>query len=613
VAALLLVGAMCGCVLGARTGSVRVQLGVDGTGKTLYPSELPVVSYLLSFSGPGAVSPVSTSSSSVTVDLAVGSWDITVEGLDAGGVTVARGSVSGVVVEEGNTAAATVQLGALGTGTGGIDVTVSWPAEATVVGQEVRLDGVVESYTQPTATSVRYTASKAAGEYELEVSLDTGEASPTVVTDLVRVYGNVTTAATIELGAGDFTAPPAAPSGLAATGVGAAIDLAWTDNSHVETGYVVERREASGSYSGLAYATLGADAESYSDTGAALGVTYYYRVKAVNSFGDSSYSNEASASLPLPPAQIIADHTVVDEYSTIPKVWIDEVKKMWLDVPGESHSEAYRTGLVLLEAIDAKFAVSVVDAGDPEPYTTANLRTSRATWGDVENTGGWRYYYGEEDWFTSATAVARTKAHLDYAHSNSLPIAAMGFGWCWDMTWWNPPSGTADPVYGVRWAGASNGGPEGNLRWGLDAADASLTGNSVCLDTYLAATQQYIDYCASKGYSTAVFFTTGPVDDGPDFTAESGYQRELKNTRIRDYVAADASRNLFDYADILAWSNAGVENRQQWSAGKEYQVIHPDNLGDGSIGHIGSAGALRLGKALWWMLARIAGWDGTPG
>lgn len=28
--------------------------------------------------------------------------------------------------------------------------------------------------------------------------------------------------------------------------------------------------------------------------------------------------------------------------------------------------------------------------------------------------------------------------------------------------------------------------------------------------------------------------------------------------------------------------------------------------------HIGRIGALRVAKAMWWMLARIAGWDGNP-
>ena len=182
------------------------------------------------------------------------------------------------------------------------------------------------------------------------------------------------------------------------------------------------------------------------------------------------------------------------------------------------------------------------------------------------------------------------------------------------MDWMNEPGGGEDPVYLVRWAGSSVGGPEGNLRWGLDAADEALTGNTVCLDTYLDATQQYIDYCAASGYATKVFFTTGPVDS---YEGESGYQRQLKQDRIRAYVQADSTRILFDYADILAWNDGEVEHTGTWN-GHPYQMIHADNmldLGGGYVedgDHIGERGALRLGKAVWWMLARIAGWNGNP-
>jgi len=36
-------------------------------------------------------------------------------------------------------------------------------------------------------------------------------------------------------------------------------------------------------------------------------------------------------------------------------------------------------------------------------------------------------------------------------------------------------------------------------------------------------------------------------------------------------------------------------------------------MGGAETGHIGTVGAIRLAKAMWWMLARIAGWDGGEG
>ncbi len=316
---------------------------------------------------------------------------------------------------------------------------------------------------------------------------------------------------------------------------------------------------------------------------------------------------------------IIADHTVVDLYDDIPQEYIDKVKTMWLNVPGESHSSGYRKGLQFLEDLDSRFQVNITESGTPEPYTDQHLRVSRATWGDVDHATGWRYGYGEEDWYTSITATERTKAHLTYANTHGFAIAAMGFGWCWDMTWHNGPGGTTDPVYQVRWAGSSVGGPDGDLRWGLDAGDIPLTGNRITMDTYLNATQEYINHALANGYPTKVFFTTGPVDG---YSGESGYQRHLKHEYIRDYVRASSDLILFDYADILSWSNAGQQNLQSWTdyggVPRQYQMIHPDNMldFDGTYtedgDHIGQRGALRLGKALWWMLARLAGWDGTP-
>lgn len=319
-------------------------------------------------------------------------------------------------------------------------------------------------------------------------------------------------------------------------------------------------------------------------------------------------------------SQIIADHTVVAEYDRIPQAYINEVKKMWVIVAGESHSKGYRIGCQLLENMDSRFQVNIKESGNPEGYTDQHLRLSRATWGDFTNESGWIYNYGEEDWFTNATAISRTKAHLTYCNTNNLQIAAMGFGWCWDMTADNWPAGTVDPVHQVRWAGRSYDGPEGSRRWGLDATDFDLTGNSVCMDTYLNATNEYNIYSITNSFPTKIFYTTGPVDANENLN-ENGYQRHIKHEYIRDFVKASPDRILFDYDDILCWNNDSDQREVTWTdyGGilQTFHAIHPDNLVDmdGTYtedgDHIGQRGALRLAKAMWWMLARMAGWDGV--
>ena len=320
--------------------------------------------------------------------------------------------------------------------------------------------------------------------------------------------------------------------------------------------------------------------------------------------------------LPSAAAPLVADHTKVEKHNDIPQYWINEVKKMWLNVPGESHSYGYRIGLELLQGIDSRFQANrTEDGAPPEALTDQHLRISGHRWSG----SGWSYGAGEANWYTNATGIANINAHLTYSNTHNLAIAAMGFGWCWDMIWHNPPGGGLDPVYQVHWAGSSEGGPQGDLRWGLDAGDQSLTGNSVSMDTYLNATQQYIDYSKANNYPTKVFFTTGPVDDS---SGESGYQLHLKQEHIRNYVKANDGI-LFDYADILTWGDDGTEAINSWTdyggTLRVFPKIHPDNEKDfnagitGSSGHIGQRGALRLGKAMWWMLARIAGWDGVSG
>lgn len=87
--------------------------------------------------------------------------------------------------------------------------------------------------------------------------------------------------------------PPVAPSSLSA--VAAAhnqINLAWVDNSANETGFRIERRAGLGG-TFVEISTAAANVTSFVDAGLSTLSSYYYQVRAMNSAGNSAYSNIA--------------------------------------------------------------------------------------------------------------------------------------------------------------------------------------------------------------------------------------------------------------------------------------------------------------------------------
>ncbi len=98
------------------------------------------------------------------------------------------------------------------------------------------------------------------------------------------------------------------PTDMTISQNGSSISIGWTDNSTDETGFKINKRTSSETtYTSLT--TTEADVVTYTDSSVTEGTTYFYAVSAVNSNGDSRFSN---------PVSITVDATSPTVSSTLP-------------------------------------------------------------------------------------------------------------------------------------------------------------------------------------------------------------------------------------------------------------------------------------------------------
>jgi hypothetical protein len=101
-------------------------------------------------------------------------------------------------------------------------------------------------------------------------------------------------------------ATPSVPSGLSATASGTQVVLNWSTSAGA-TSYNVKRSSTNGG----PYITIASPTTtSYTNTGLAIGGTYYYVASAVNAEGESPNSSEVSATTVFPPANLARNKPV---------------------------------------------------------------------------------------------------------------------------------------------------------------------------------------------------------------------------------------------------------------------------------------------------------------
>ncbi|MHB8512297.1 MAG: RCC1 domain-containing protein [Actinomycetota bacterium] len=172
---------------------------------------------------------------------------------------------------------------------GNNSITLNWSPPATTSGSQILGYNLYRSTSSGTETFVRQIGT-------VPTYTDTGLTNGTTYyykISAVTVAGEGAQSNEASAIAG---AVPGAPTSLSATGGNQQVSLSWvapaSSGSSAITNYKIYRGSASGAETFL---TEVGNVTGYTDTGLTNGTTYYYKVTALNSIGESSQSNEASA------------------------------------------------------------------------------------------------------------------------------------------------------------------------------------------------------------------------------------------------------------------------------------------------------------------------------
>lgn len=144
---------------------------------------------------------------------------------------------------------------------------------------------------------------------------------------------------------------------------------------------------------------------------------------------------------------------------------------------------------------------------------------------------------------------------------------------------------------------------------GLDLTRSMLKNNKVNVSIFAWCSQ--MDYYSSSQVENYLKKISGLEDEFPDVifvymtgNAQSENRNRFdRNEQIRKYCR-DNKKVLFDFADLDSWYN-GAQHKADG-----IPMEHPEYHGD-QAGHTTYKSCENKGKAFWWLMARLSGWNGN--
>ena len=252
---------------------------------------------------------------------------------------------------------------------------------------------------------------------------------------------------------------------------------------------------------------------------------------------------------------IIIDHTCTN-LSQIPDEWIDAVQDyIKLHYAHTSHGGQLTTGLERIENADINY--SQVRGSKYLPTEAGALCIFDGQEYDM--------YITPDEYWDSPAGRNYTQDVID---NNSMINVSM-WSWCCQLTSYS----------------------EAHVQTYLDVIESFETANPDVRFVYMTCNAQE--------------------------TGGNGYNRYLCNEQIRSWVRdhPEENRVLFDFADLDSWRYNLIAGEWEHATYEYSSIAVPVEhlrFHGSQAGHTTYESCEQKGKAVWWMMARFAGWDGVP-